>query len=69
MSLPPRVRTAELILMGVFFKVFIEDYNLQYLQYTRKKLQNCSDHQFNKNEHMDQKLYKGKNKNYISEKD
>ena len=27
--------------------VFIEGYNLQYVQYTRKKLQNCSDHQFN----------------------
>jgi hypothetical protein len=30
-----------------FFKLFIEDYNLQYVQYTMKKLQNFSDHQFN----------------------
>jgi hypothetical protein len=33
--------------MLFFFKLFIEDYNLQYVQYTRKKLQNCSEHQFN----------------------
>ena len=31
----------------LFFKLYIEDYNLQYVQYTRKNLQNCSDHQFN----------------------
>jgi hypothetical protein len=39
-----------------FLKLFIEDYNLQYVQYTRRKLQNCSGHQFNWNEFMDQKL-------------